>query len=668
MLVFSSNSITAEIGDVVIENWDNKGYSAGDYNGLSTYVDWERVSGDDFIVTTQHPQSGTLCLNLNDDDSGGTNGYINITNFSYDIFSITIKGYYNYVPASYGHAQHIYFRNSNGDNIISFVIVRSDSYYVIDSNGGTHLNGVLYYDMVKGWIAIRALSGSSSSSNFIFTAALNTSYAGNGVDYSFKDGSTWYNKTGVTASNVGWDNIASIYCHSVGHTDSGHVDCYLDDIVFNINDNTEEAIPQLSGAIVEHNGIIGLHDVSYSGLNTFKVYPIGDESSRLGIEIKKGDDVYYYNQNIIFPLVSAINPLTFQLNLAETGTYSFRAYDVLNSDGYNETSYFTVTSPINYTETYGDGLWAVIITDGSRCYYEAGDYLDIAVHLPYDATNNSESDYYKILFYAMGSSEDGTHVNGSSGYAVDYLLQHYDDDVHIIEDVTELFTFGQWRVEVWKCDSNNTILGELYNSPPVYICPPTTEYNHYSISLSPPYTSFNRNETVSVTITKTGSDRAYYYVYTPYNKDRMILEGTLESNEMETTFEIDFNDYNDSYLGEWAIRVFDYDGSMVDFNAVTKRFKVVSGESSIEPETYTTLEEKDVNFIVGLGITLALGGMGLGIGTRLNNGDGMLVLGLVFTVLGTVMSAWFGLFPLWVPFTVGLFPAAYIVSKIYGGK
>jgi hypothetical protein len=141
----------ADIGDITIIDWDDDSYSAGQSNGTSDYLEWERVTGGEFIITTTNPQSGSLALAINNDNSPES-GWINFTE-DFEINTFTFRGWYSLKAYNYGHGVELSFMNEDNETIIALAFCRSDDDYSLSSK-----NGILYNHLINGWTELHTFN------------------------------------------------------------------------------------------------------------------------------------------------------------------------------------------------------------------------------------------------------------------------------------------------------------------------------------------------------------------------------------------------------------------------------------------------------------------------------------------------------------------------------
>lgn len=210
-----------------LENWDS--YNTGIFSGNNSFIEWERYQGDDFITvdtTEMSVKSSPNCLRVNDDDVGGTGGWINITNTVDYAEGLRLNLRLNMHHWNNAHDQYINFYNSTGDVIIQLWI---------DIVGGSWSNsGINYYHVTSGWIELWGdFTSADNDATWIFEIRKNSAIHGNGCDYNLKRSTVWFNETSVTNNYNDWTDIAYMKWWNTGSSDggSGYLHVWLDDIV-----------------------------------------------------------------------------------------------------------------------------------------------------------------------------------------------------------------------------------------------------------------------------------------------------------------------------------------------------------------------------------------------------------------------------------------------------
>lgn len=171
-------------------------------------------------------------------------------------------------------------------------------------------------------------------------------------------------------------------------------------------------------------------------------------------------------------------------------------------------------------------------------------------------------------------------------------------------------------------------------------------------------------------------DCGFWYVIALYRNGRYVTNVPIVGKNMTNILGNDFGEFYKS--GVYQLKVFNvscgYDKNVSNFNDTDKIPVYVSHTIEIGNVDLTTpvgdfnfdIDEPQVRFIIAIGITLCFAFMGAGLGTRMTGDNAELVMALTFMAFGICISAYFQLIPLWIPYTLSLFPVAYIIGIIYG--
>jgi hypothetical protein len=643
-------SANADIGDVELCDFEdaNAGTTYGT-SGLMTYSG----DGSSDKNTTSYQQvtntwGGTKSYYMHT-NVGNVYAYLNFTQpYVADIYDVS----FDFKVSGCNFC--FYAQNSTGNDIFEV--------------GGSSSYDIYFHDVSSGDVVI-----AKAIENINYTLrvqSLGTNEARYSLYYDDNDTLVAY-KDGAIDTSIDWQK-PSRFVLRVGGSGAWN-NIYFDNI--NVNPQGEELseYPEVTGTAIFMNGQSGLHDTDLNVNNYFNVHLTGDAGRKAKVFIKDPSDTTVYYTVWTYPLIPLPiydYSLYFSKIFTTVGTYNFTITDFYDSANTWSSTFDVVLGGNDYEGTYGNtSAWAEFIRTGADCEYRVGDYFDIVCYLPYDATNNTDSDYYKLFFFALGTNQNGTMEDYNAGGYRGSTLVHYANNLQFLNDVCEINNFGQWRIEVWSCETDNTGKAELNASSMIYVCNVNVStQNSYEILLDPNYAEYNRNGTMTVTIRKTGDTLGSYFIKSPYAS---YIEIKTLYNETET-ITLDFSTYNDSHLGTWYIKAYDFSGSPSDWNARSKEFKLVSTPDAVEPSTpiFPSLSAP-LGAIVGMIIVVACIILPLLIGGQFQTEVPVFAYALSGGI-GIVVSTIFGFFPSWVIFflvAIGLIAVflMWIIGRQNGG-
>lgn len=372
------------------------------------------------------------------------------------------------------------------------------------------------------------------------------------------------------------------------------------------------------------------------------------------------DEFYEYSNIVITGTLSTLTPSTYvQLNhdgsQFEGGIYGGTGAIVSNKNRYEFVLSFNPTS-----RDY-DGSWNCTLM---RSGAEIDSYN-------FTIINRTELEYNGLIT----SSPNPQDVNKAITITYLYNKSYYDDkyaQVWVSTD-SKFSTLDDTMLKSYIADDG--VLTYYHDTQEVIYFMLIIDYNgsYYAIAISEPQvvgsTVLNqvgvKDKVIELSAEHPIHNQRCYgsHSYGGRQVNLFVNNVTLRDVSYEPYFDFEYKVTKSGfYLLE--MKYMDSDGEWVLIDSttytVTDDREASSGEGG--------LTQGQINFLIGLGVTFAVGLMGFGIGTRMKSDDGELMIGMVFLVIGAVVATMFQLFDLWVPFLIGLFPSAYIVAILFGGK
>jgi hypothetical protein len=189
--------------------------------------------------------------------------------------------------------------------------------------------------------------------------------------------------------------------------------------------------PEVTGALVTMNGVVGVRDTILYRSNIFTVLTLGDTGRHAVIEITDPNDdiVYSSEMGVSKYILKSFHTL---------GIYTFRIYDYnYPTTGYDASSTFNVTISghmTSYINQSGENFTR-FYTDGSDCYYNDGEYPKIIFNISSDH-KTEEGDFLLLRISKYTPSKTGsslttvtekTYYNKFDQVVFDELRQTYLD-------------------------------------------------------------------------------------------------------------------------------------------------------------------------------------------------------------------------------------------------
>jgi len=366
IIISLSSSVNAEIGDIIIVNWDD--IPIGNTSHSNDIMTFETVSNN--IVTnagTDYSLPNTLYL------AGASNVaicYINLTS-SYDANHISLwfenrhgngdaYTYFYFNDSVLGDVIKLryYNKNSNQNDLLQFY----------ESDGSWNTFASWPYSLYKiGWI------------NVTYTGILNL------MNYSFSD--TGQYLEGASAVTDNWNDCNIDRIQIDAHQ---YAKCYIDDIIINQNTYQQENNCVINGVILTINGVYdGLVDIEQGEPTLFNFLKHSSSTcAEYGIEITDSEN------HVVYSKVTYLTSWWFYKSFHSAGEYTLHIWDILNSDGYDVYGNFTVynSTRINSYVDYGN-MFAEIYTDGNDCYYDTLDSPSI-IYAVNDSLLKPGCEYY----------------------------------------------------------------------------------------------------------------------------------------------------------------------------------------------------------------------------------------------------------------------------------